>query len=139
MPIPLDDLCRNKAAIMERAIRRIHQEFQADPTLQNLTHLDAMTLNIERACQAAIDLAMHLVARHHLGIPQTSSEAFLLLHKSGFLSETMTKEMTAMTGFRNLAIHEYQALDQTVLRAVATVKWNSFVSFCLELGISIKP
>ena len=31
-------------------------------------HLDALTLNVERACQAAIDLAMHVVAAEHLGI-----------------------------------------------------------------------
>jgi len=28
----------------------------------NHTHLDALTQHIERACQAAIDLALHLVA-----------------------------------------------------------------------------
>jgi hypothetical protein len=39
----------NKAAIMERCIRRMREEYAADPTLANHTHLDALTLNIERA------------------------------------------------------------------------------------------
>jgi uncharacterized protein YutE (UPF0331/DUF86 family) len=63
MPIEPDDLCRNKAAIIERSLRRMKEEFAADPELVNYTHIDAMTLNIERACQAAIDLALHLIAR----------------------------------------------------------------------------
>ncbi len=44
---------------------------------------DRFTLNIERACQAAIDMAMHRVASAHLGIPQSSGEAFTLLEQAG--------------------------------------------------------
>ena len=68
MPIEPDDLCRNKSAIIERSLRRMREELTADPELTNYTHIDAMILNIERACQAAIDLALHLVAREHLGM-----------------------------------------------------------------------
>lgn len=60
MPIEPDDVCLNKAAIMERAIRRLREEYAFDPELTNYSHIDALTLNIERACQAAIDLALHL-------------------------------------------------------------------------------
>jgi len=76
MPTPPDDVLLNKAAIIERCLRRIRAEYAACPTLDNSTHVDALTLNIERACQAAIDMAMHLVATHRLGIPQSSKEAF---------------------------------------------------------------
>ena len=43
--IPPDDICLNKAAIIERALRRIQEEFSLDPSLVNYTHIDAMTLN----------------------------------------------------------------------------------------------
>ncbi len=39
---PPDDVCLNKAAIIERAIRRIHAEYAANPGLDNFTHIDAM-------------------------------------------------------------------------------------------------
>ena len=106
MPIQPDDICLNKAAIIERALRRVHEEYAACPNLDNYTNVDAMTLNIERACQAAIDLAMHLVAREHAGIPQNSADAFILLEKAGLLQAETVKEMTAMTGFRNVSVHE---------------------------------
>jgi uncharacterized protein YutE (UPF0331/DUF86 family) len=61
----------------------MHQEYAFNPALDNYTHIDAMILNIERACQAAIDLAQHLVAEHHLGSPQSSAELFILLKKNG--------------------------------------------------------
>lgn len=139
MPIPPDDVCFNKAAIIERALRRMHQEYAACPALDNYTHIDAMTLNIERACQAAIDLAMHIVAREHAGIPQNSAEAFILLGRAGFLQPEVVKEMIGMTGFRNVAVHEYRELDMGVLRVIAEERWRSLVRLCEQFGMVIKP
>lgn len=139
MPIEPDDVCRNKAAIIERSLRRMKEESAADPELESYTHIDAMTLNIERACQAAIDLALHLIAREHLGMPQNSADAFRLLSRAGLLADATARDMVAMTGFRNIAIHEYQALDLGVLRSIARDRWPSLVRFCDEAGVKILP
>jgi uncharacterized protein YutE (UPF0331/DUF86 family) len=139
MAIPIDDICLNKASIMERALRRVKQEYLANPALDDFTHIDAMTLNIERACQAAIDLAMHIVARDRLGLPQSSAESFRLLHEAGHITKETLRNMTAMIGFRNIAIHEYQQLDMSILRAIAETRWQSLVEYCKALGITIKP
>lgn len=119
MPIKPDDVALNKAAIIERCIRRIREEYQADPELKNCTHIDALTLNIERACQACIDLAMHIVAARHLGIPQSSGDAFTLLRQADLISPEIEQAMRAMTGFRNIAVHQYQELDMDILRHIS--------------------
>ncbi|MDA3939246.1 MAG: hypothetical protein PF693_08055 [Spirochaetia bacterium] len=49
--------------------------------LDNYTYIVDMVLNIELANQAAIDLAQHLMATHHVDIPQTSADAFFLPKK----------------------------------------------------------
>ena len=139
MPIEPDDICLNKAAIMEKAVRRAREEFASDPQLKNYTHIDALTLNIQRACQAAIDLSLHLVSREHLGMPQTSADAFTLLEKAGYISSPMAAAMAAMTAFRNIAVHEYKSLDLNILRHIARERWQDFVLFCKELGMNIKP
>lgn len=139
MPTPSDDVSLNKAAIIERAIRRVREEYSANPALDNFTHIDAMTLNIERACQAAIDLAMHLAARDHLGVPQSSADSFRLLADAGRISAETARAMAAMTTFRNIAVHEYRELDLSVLRLIAETRWTSLVDFCRELGLSIRP
>ena len=139
MAIPIDDIFLTKAAIIERALRRMKQEYLANPELDNYTHIDAMTLNVERACQAAIDLAMHIVARDHLGLPQSSAEAFRLMREAGYITEDIRKNMAAMTGFRNIAIHEYQQMDMSILRHIAESRWQSSVDYCEALGIRIEP
>lgn len=135
----VDDISLNKGAIIERCIRRIHQEYEADRTLENYTHFDALTLNMERACQAAIDLAMHVVAMEHLGVPQTSADAFGLLRKAGKLDDKRAKAMQGMTGFRNVAVHEYQELDHAVVRWIAERGVQDLVDFCRAMGVEISP
>lgn len=138
MHIEPDNVVFNKAAIIERSLKRMKEEFTVNPDLDNYTHIDAMILNIERACQAAIDLAGHLVAINHLGIPQNSGDSFMLLEKNGYITKDMAKSMVGMTGFRNIAIHEYQELDMDVLRVIAEKEYKSLVVFCREAGVQIK-
>jgi len=137
MPTNIDNVILNKAGIIERSLNRMKEEFRANPKLDNYTHIDAMLLNIERACQAAIDSALHLVTAHRLGIPQTSAEAFILLQKANFISEKTSRSMVGMTGFRNVAIHEYQNLEMDILRAIVEKEYLSIVSYCQEIGIAI--
>ena len=139
MPTASDDIALNKAAIIERCIRRIGEEYAANPALDSFTHVDAMTLNIERACQACIDLAMHLVATRHLGMPQSSADAFSLLSTAGLISDDLAQTMRAMAGFRNIAVHQYQKLDLGVLRHIAEHGWRDFVAFAAALGLSVQP
>ena len=137
--MPPDDVSLNKAAIIERSIRRMREEYNADPALQNYTHLDALTLNIERACQAAIDLAMHVVAAEHLGIPQSSAESFTLLEQAGKVDAALTSRLAGMTGFRNIAIHQYQKLDLDIVHYIMRDGYQDFIDLCTALGLRISP
>lgn len=137
--MPPDNTTLAKAAIIERCIRRMREEYAADPELANLTHLDALTLNIERACQAAIDGAMHIVAVEHLGMPQSSAEAFALLKGAGKLDGPLAARLAAMTGFRNIAIHQYQEIDPEVIRSILSGGWRDLVQLCYSLGVHIVP
>lgn len=133
-----DDVLLNKGAVIERCIRRIHEEYKADPQLKNLTHIDALTLNIERACQACIDMAMHVVAQRRLGVPQSSAESFLLLEKAQLIESSLSRSLQGMTGFRNVAIHEYQELDVEVLKWILRDGWKDWVRLCGALGVRVE-
>lgn len=139
MPIESDDVILSKGGIIERCIRRIHEEYRADPSFSSFTHMDAMILNIERACQAAIDSAMHVIADQKLGIPKNSGDSFTLLHRAGILPKDITERLKAMTGFRNIAVHQYQEIDTEVLDHIAKEGWKDLVAFCTHLGLKIDP
>lgn len=139
MPTPPDDVLLNKAAIIERCIRRLGEESRACPNLDNFTHVDALTLNIERACQAAIDMAMHTVAERRLGVPQSNAEAFTLLERAGLIDAALSKSLRGMAGFRNIAVHQYEELDTDVLRWVVESGHRDFIRLGHALGVRICP
>jgi uncharacterized protein YutE (UPF0331/DUF86 family) len=125
-----DDIVLNKIAVMERCRRRVEEEFRGDAArLQNFTVQDSIILNVQRACEAAIDLAMHTVAAKRLGLPQDARSAFDLLQQAGILDADLTRRMKAMVGFRNIAIHEYQQLQLAILERILTERLGDFQEF----------
>jgi uncharacterized protein YutE (UPF0331/DUF86 family) len=134
-----DNIGLNKAAIIERCIRRMREEYEADSSLSVPTHLDALVLNIERACQAAIDLAMHIVSKEHLGMPQSSAEAFKLLQNAGKLNGPLASRLAGMTGFRNIAIHQYQDIEPDIIHWIMKEGWLDLIALCEALELRIKP
>jgi uncharacterized protein YutE (UPF0331/DUF86 family) len=126
-----------KAATIERCIRRFLEEYAAIESPTDFTHLDAMLLNVERACQAAIDLAMHVCAGRHLGIPQSASQSFDLLVGGGFLSADLGRRMKGMVGFRNVAIHAYTELDQRLTQWVAESGYQDLIKYVASFGVKI--
>jgi uncharacterized protein YutE (UPF0331/DUF86 family) len=126
-----DDVILNKAASIERCLRRIEQEYAGAERnlIGNQTKQDAIVLNLQRACETAIDLAMYVVSRRKLGVPQDSRNAFSLLHAAGILSEDLAARMQRMVGFRNVTLHEYARLNLEIVRAIITKQLDDFRSF----------
>lgn len=125
-----DDVILNKVSVIERCIHRIKEVYDGRPeNLQDFTKQDSIVLNIQRACEASIDLAMHIVAEKRLGIPQTSREAFDLLSKQNMISSPLADRLKAMVGFRNIAVHDYQQLNVKIVEKVIEKHLSDFLDF----------
>ena len=115
----VDDVALNKAASIERCLARVAEEYQGDPrSLENQTKQDAIVLNLQRACKTSIDLAMHLVSRFRLGVPQESRDGFELLGRASIIDKKLAERLKRMVGFRNVAIHDYQRLSLPIVRSI---------------------
>lgn len=66
---------------MERCVERIRAVYDGtDANLyQNLTVQESILLNLQRACEVSIDLAMHVVRSRKLRVLQDSRDALDLL------------------------------------------------------------
>ena len=116
----MDDVVLNKVASIERCLHRVGEEYagQVEHLERDITRQDSIILNIQRACEASIDLAMHLVRRFALGVPGESRHAFDLLVDAGKLDAAMADALKRMVGFRNIAIHDYQRLNLAIVRSI---------------------
>lgn len=126
----MNDVILNKTTTIERCVNRIHEVYEGNPeSLTDFTKQDSIILNIQRACEASIDLAMHIVSEHKLGVPKASREAFKLLQEADLIDADLAKTLMNMVGFRNIAVHDYQALELAILEAILEKHINDFKDF----------
>ena len=126
----MNDVILNKTTTIERCVNRIHEVFAGNPdNLKDFTKQDSIILNIQRACEASIDLAMHIVSERKLGVPKASRESFKMLQEASLIDATLAKMLMNMVGFRNIAVHDYQALDLDILEAILDKHIDDFKDF----------
>lgn len=126
----MNDVILNKTATIERCVKRIQEVYEDNPeNLADFTKQDSIILNIQRACEASIDVAMHIVSDRKLGVPKASRDAFKLLQEAGLIDANLAKTLMNMVGFRNIAVHDYQALQLDILQAIVEKHVNDFKDF----------
>ncbi len=130
-----DDVLINKAATIERCVARAREEYAANPAefATDFTRQDAAILNIQRACEAALDMGQHLIRRERLGVPQSSRDVFLLLAQGGWIDAALADRLKRMVGFRNIAVHDYQALQLSITVNIIEKHLDDFLRYSQTL------
>lgn len=126
-----DDVLLNKAATIERCVARAAEEYHKDPATfaADFTRRDAAILNIQRACEACLDMGHAIIRRERLGLPQSARDVFTLLAKAGRIDDGLAEKLQRMVGFRNIAVHDYQALSLPITIAVIERHLSDFLAF----------
>jgi uncharacterized protein YutE (UPF0331/DUF86 family) len=126
-----DDVLINKAASIERCVARAREEYARNPAsfVTDFTRQDAAILNIQRACEAALDMGQHLIRRERLGVPQGARDVFTLLAQGGWIEMVLADALKRMVGFRNIAMHNYQTLQLPITIAIITGHLDEFLQF----------
>ncbi len=127
----VDEVLINKAATIERCVARAREEYAHDPATfaTDFTRQDAAILNIQRACEAALDMGQHLIRREKLGVPQSARDVFTLLARAKWLDATLADGLKRMVGFRNIAVHDYQMLQLPILVNIITLHLDEFLRY----------
>lgn len=132
----MDDVINAKVATIERCLTRIREESRQN-WQENFTHQDALLLNLERACQASIDAASHVIRIKKLGVPKQSRDTFDQLFDADLISESLCSELKNMVGFRNIAVHDYASLNLKIVTSIIDEKlvyFEQFTSIMLKMA-----
>ncbi|HOP51503.1 MAG TPA: DUF86 domain-containing protein [Synergistales bacterium] len=128
--MPDRDVVLAKVATIQKCLERIREVTSLDPaSLDDINRQDIFVLNLQRAIQASIDLASHIVASEGLGLPETVRDNFTLLRDKNVIDPETALKMEKMTGFRNIAIHNYQALNLDILKSILTSNLKDLEDF----------
>ncbi len=110
----MNDIVLNKKESIERCIKQIRAYYALQSEIafeKDQMKQDAIAVNLQRACEQAIDLANHTIKVRKLGLPKESKESFRLLAQNNIIPDGLADKLEKMIGFRNTLVHEYQKLD----------------------------
>ncbi len=124
------DVLIEKINHIQNCLKRIHETIHGD--LNRLEHYDIqdiVVLNLQRAVQLTIDIASHIVATESLGVPQALKDVFAILEKNQILNHSISSKMQKMVGFRNIAVHDYQAINPEILKSIISYHLSDLEEF----------
>lgn len=108
------DVILNKKESIERCVRqvRLYYAMPSDlPFEKDHFKQDAISVNLQRAAEQAIDLANHIIRKGKLGLPKESRESFEILARAKVIPQELADKLKGMVGFRNIMVHQYQEMD----------------------------
>ena len=125
------DMVQTKLESLLRCVRRVEAKRQASiEILENDLDLqDIIVVNIERAVQISVDLALHWLSSSGLPVPETMSQAFISAASGGLLPEDLAERLSCSVGFRNIAVHAYEKINCAIVFSIATEHMKDFREF----------
>lgn len=88
---------------------------------------------IERTLQMMIelcaDIAGHIISDAALRTPETYADTFRVLGENGILTTGQTAVMEKMAKFRNIVVHQYEAVDAEIVVLILRKHLDDFQLF----------
>jgi uncharacterized protein YutE (UPF0331/DUF86 family) len=100
--------------------------------------VDLTVLNLQRAVEASIDLASHLIAANGWELPRDAADGFRVLGSRGVVPPALTEVFVKMVGFRNVAVHSYREVDPRIVNGIARERLGDFESFAKAVLLATK-
>ncbi|WP_159715795.1 type VII toxin-antitoxin system HepT family RNase toxin, partial [Geminicoccus flavidas] len=95
---------------------------------------DIVLLNLQRACEATIDLANRALVL--LGEPPTadSRDAFHQLFRLRLIEQKPAQRLMRVVGFRNRLVHQYQDIDLDLVRTFLAENFDDLTVFAAAMA-----
>lgn len=131
----VEDVIRVKIRALMRCLDRVRDKLPltaaalaADMDLQ-----DIVVVNLERAVQQCVDIAAYVIADRGLPAPSGMADSFSALCDQGWISAETAASLRAATGFRNIAVHEYEKLNWDIVHVIGSVRLDDFRRYVDDL------
>ncbi len=119
---------------LEENLRRIRRmDFTFDMITGDEDVQDLLDRRMQKAIEACIDIAAHLVSALSLGKSETARGLFPLLAKKGIIDKKLSQRLEKAVGFRNILVHDYTELDYRLAYSDLEDKLKDLESFAKSI------
>ncbi|MCM2321855.1 MAG: DUF86 domain-containing protein [Oligoflexia bacterium] len=125
------DLLSRKIEALRNCVGRIESKlpFRLEELESNFDLQDIIAVNLERATQVCVDIAVRILAERSGPSPTTMAESFELLAKEGVISAELAVSLRKSVGLRNMLVHEYSKIDWKIVHDVCHRHLDTFRDF----------
>ena len=124
------DVVIEKTNSIQNCLKRIQNTIKADVNrLEILDVQDIVVLNLQRAIQLVLHMASYIVSVERLGTPKAPQDLFQILEQNQWIQHDLSNKMQKMVGFRNIAVHDYQAIDPSILKSILSLHLKDLEEF----------
>jgi uncharacterized protein YutE (UPF0331/DUF86 family) len=114
-----------------RCLSRIKAKFPADVSLltSDFDLQDIVSLNLSRAVQLTVDIGGHIVSVSDFHSPETMGQTFDVLAQNNVVSHDLAARLKKSVGFRNIAVHNYDAINWHIVHSIIKDHLGDFAEF----------
>ena len=120
-----------KLESLRRCLVRIKEKFpaHADELQTNLDLQDIIALNLSRAVQLSVDIGSHIISTMNMPAPETMGQTFEILAQQNVLPAQVADQLKKSVGFRNIAVHNYEAINWQIVHSIVSEHLQDFSEF----------
>ncbi|MBK9441176.1 MAG: DUF86 domain-containing protein [Comamonadaceae bacterium] len=133
------EVIEQKLESLRRCLQRIQTKCPSDAqTLgEDVDLQDIVSLNLSRAVQLCVDIGAHLISGLDSAPPDTMGQTFDILAQTGLITASLALNLKKAVGFRNIAVHNYDAINWEIVHSIAKNNLTDFVAFAKLVSKSI--
>ncbi len=135
-----EDLILSKLESLSRCLARIEEKTPAtaEELKADFDRQDIISVNLERAVQACVDVGMHVISQRNLLLPDSMAGTFLSLATLSVIDKQTAVAMGKAVGFRNTAVHAYRVINWDIVFSICTKQMDDFRTFARQIMAALE-
>jgi uncharacterized protein YutE (UPF0331/DUF86 family) len=133
------EIVEQKLESLRRCLQRVETKCpaDADTLAADFDLQDIVSLNLSRAVQLCVDIGAHLIAGMNVAPPDTMGQTFDLLAQAGLLTTALALNLKKAVGFRNIAVHNYDAINWHIVHSIVKNHLADFSAFAKVVAMTL--
>jgi len=120
----------SKIETVQNSLKKLYEIRKKVPDyekyIKSWIYKDAAERNLHRAIEAIIDIGKMFIFDKKLKIPESNREVFILLAENDLFPAEYLELIFKMIGIRNIIVHSYDKIDDSVLYGILKKNLNDF-------------
>jgi uncharacterized protein YutE (UPF0331/DUF86 family) len=133
------EVVEQKLESLRRCLQRIETKCpeDADTLAADFDLQDIVSLNLSRAVQLSVDIGAHIISGLNVPPPDTMGHTFDILAQSGLLTAELAHSLKKAVGFRNIAVHNYDAINWYIVHSIARNHLADFTVYAKVVAMNL--